>query len=164
MPTSPGRSPRPFSFRNLPPTHGDTPHFDQQVLLGTPVTVGTDIIEYLPAPEVPKPKPKYGGDEVALKLAAEMHNLEAQVQELRENAEKAEERAMKWDKIRSECSQNSQHQSCDFAQSQYSTAQYEAQQFRANMAHPEQQIAIRRDILAQFTDENGLSETEVRPV
>jgi hypothetical protein len=153
--------------------HEDTPL--TPVLLGTPGTVDTDNIEYLPVPQEvpqpapepkpqPKPKPKYGGDEVALTLAAEMHQLEAQVQDLREKAEKAEERAMKWEKIRSECSQNHQQESCQFAQSRFSSAQSEAQHHRMYMVHPEKQIAIMHDILAQFTDEDGSSETEAQPV
>jgi len=163
VPTLPAQnvSSRRFSFRNLPP-HEDTPHFDQ-ILLHTPGTVYTDIIEDLPTPAVPKPKPKYGGDEVALRLATEMHNLEAHVQDLREKVEKADETATKWDKIRSECSQNNQQKTYQFAQQQYAAAQSEARDYRQRMTYPEEQIAIRRDILAQFKDEDDLSETEVQP-
>lgn len=140
--------------------HKNSTEFGGQILQSPTESMATDIVEDLPAPEVEKPK--YGGDEVALDLAAEMHRLEVQVQELREKAEKADERAMKWDKIRSECSQNNQQKSCQFAQQQYATAQNEAREYRRQMTQPEEQVAIRRDILAQFKDEDDLSETEMQ--
>jgi hypothetical protein len=120
-----------------------------------------EFFEPYRAPKVRKPK--YGGDKVALNLAAEMQKLEMKVQELRGKAEEAEEQAMKWDKIRSECSQNNQSKSCEFARRQYDKALSEARNYRENMEDPEEQIAIRRDILAQFKDEGDLSEVDIPP-
>jgi hypothetical protein len=130
-------------------------------MIQSPISTQSNSVDDLPEPEVEKPK--YGGDEIALMLAAEMHDLEAQVQDYREKAEKAEERALKWHKIMTECSQNHQEAGCQFAQNHWTAAQQEAKYNRVYMAEPEPQIAMIRDILAQFTDEDDLSETEMQP-
>jgi hypothetical protein len=119
-------------------------------ILQSPTTTHSSIVEDLPALEVEKPR--YGGDGVALMLEAEMHKLEGEVQDFRDKAENADRWAMTWD--------NAPRQ---LAEQRWIMAQNQARWYRAQMEGPEREIAIRRDILAQFKAEDDLSETGMQP-
>jgi hypothetical protein len=96
------------------PKFDDPIHFLPLVLLSPTQSMNVELLSPFAAPKALKPK--YGGDEIALSLAAQMQVLEAEGEDLRSMADESDEWSMKWDKIGSKCSQNGQPKSCQFAQ------------------------------------------------